>query len=51
MPWRDPQFLEDSVKRILLKRVGGGYSFIHPLFQEYFANAGMLSSSREPVKK
>lgn len=37
MPWRYVRFLEEATKRILLQRVGGGYRFIHPLFQEYFA--------------
>jgi phosphate/phosphite/phosphonate ABC transporter binding protein len=44
MPWRYQQFLEEAVDRILLKRVGGGYRFIHPLFQEYFAGTGSTST-------
>ncbi len=31
-------FLEKAHDHILLQRVGGGYRFIHPLFQEYFAS-------------
>ena len=38
MPWRYVRFLEEATERILLQRVGGGYRFIHPLFQEYFAS-------------
>jgi NACHT domain len=37
-PWRAVALLEDATTHILLQRVGGGYSFIHPLFQEYFAS-------------
>ena len=40
MPWRYVRFLEEARERILLQRVGGGYRFIHPLFQEYFASLG-----------
>lgn len=39
IPWHFVRFLDESVKRILLQRVGsgGGYSFIHSLFLDYFA--------------
>ena len=37
-PWRAPQFLENATARILLRRVGGGYSFPHRLLLEYFAD-------------
>ena len=40
MPWHYVRFLEEATERILLQRVGGGYRFIHPLFQEYFASLG-----------
>ena len=40
MPWRYVRFLEEATERILLQRVGGGYRFIHPLFQDYFASLG-----------
>jgi hypothetical protein len=36
-PWRYVRFLEYATDRILLRRVGGGYEFIHPLLLEYFA--------------
>lgn len=47
-PWRAVPFLEDATIRILLKRVGGGYSFTHQLLLEYFAN---LDSSSPPSSK
>ena len=37
-PWHTQVFLNDATARILLQRVGGGYSFIHRLLLEYFAN-------------
>jgi hypothetical protein len=35
-PGRAPQFLDDACARFLLRRVGGGYSFIHRLLLDYF---------------
>ncbi len=37
-PWYVQGFLNAATTRILLQRVGGGYSFIHRLLLEYFAN-------------
>ncbi|HEU5380701.1 MAG TPA: helix-turn-helix domain-containing protein [Ktedonobacteraceae bacterium] len=37
-PWHAQGFLNNATTRILLQRVGGGYSFIHRLLLEYFAN-------------
>ena len=37
-PWQTQGFLDDATTRILLRRVGGGYSFIHRLLLEYFAS-------------
>jgi hypothetical protein len=56
IPWHYVRFLEEATERILLQRVGGGYRFIHPLFQEYFASLGtgtpasiqLRSSSPQP---
>jgi hypothetical protein len=44
IPWHYVRFLEWATERILLQRVGGGYRFIHPLFQEYFASG----AARDP---
>jgi predicted NACHT family NTPase len=38
LPWRTVPFLEEAKACILLQRVGGGYRFVHPLLQEYFAS-------------
>jgi hypothetical protein len=37
-PWRAIPFLEDATARMLLRRVGGGYSFTHRLLLDYFAD-------------
>jgi hypothetical protein len=36
-PLKAVPFLEDAKTRILLRREGGGYSFMHRLLLEYFA--------------
>lgn len=36
-PFRAAAFLDDATSRILMRRVGGGYSFIHRRLQDYFA--------------
>ncbi|SRR6266851_1671296 len=45
-PWRAAPLLEDATARILLRRVGGGYSFTHRLLLDYLAdlNVGTLSA-------
>jgi hypothetical protein len=40
-PFRAQAFLDDATTRILLRRVGGGYSFIHRRLQDYFASAAV----------
>jgi hypothetical protein len=37
-PWKGPQFLDTAKTCILLKRVGGGYSFIHRLLLDFLAD-------------
>jgi hypothetical protein len=37
MPRRYVDFLDYAAERLFLRRVGGGYIFIHRLLQEYFA--------------
>jgi hypothetical protein len=38
LPWRIAPFLDYCAERILLRKVGGGYIFIHRLLQEHFAS-------------
>ena len=40
LPWNLPRFLDYAAERILLRKVGGGYLFIHRLLREYFASLG-----------
>lgn len=35
--WRYVHFLDHAAQRILLRKVGGGYIFIHQLLLDYFA--------------
>jgi hypothetical protein len=37
-PFKAVPFLEDATARILLRRVGGGYSFTHRLLLDHFAD-------------
>ncbi|MFL5658099.1 MAG: NACHT domain-containing protein, partial [Ktedonobacteraceae bacterium] len=38
LPWKRTAFLDEAVDRLLLRRVGGGYIFIHRLLLDYFAS-------------
>jgi predicted lipid-binding transport protein (Tim44 family) len=38
MPRRYVRFLEYAAERVLLRRVGGAYEFIHPLLLDHFAD-------------
>lgn len=38
MPWHYVRFLDEEAGCILLRRVGGGYSFVHRLILDYFAS-------------
>lgn len=40
LPWNLTRFLDYAADRILLRKVGGGYIFIHRLLLEYFAALG-----------
>lgn len=48
LPLNVPRFLEDARTRILLRRVGGGYSFAHRLLLDYFADLNPESASKTP---
>ncbi len=38
MPWDYAKFLDYSADRIFLKKIGGGYTFIHGMIMDYFAS-------------
>jgi serine/threonine protein kinase len=44
-PFNYPRFLDYAAERILLRKVGGGYIFIHRLLLEYFADVETGKSS------
>jgi hypothetical protein len=37
-PFHYAQFLDTAVDRIFLRKVGGGYIFLHRMLLEYFAS-------------
>lgn len=39
LPWRLGALLEEGAERALLRRVGGGYIFLHRVFLEHFAGS------------
>lgn len=47
-PLKAIPFLEDATARILLRRVGGGYSFSHRLLMDYFADLDTTASTTSP---
>ncbi len=47
-PMLAPQFLDDAVARFLLRRVGGGYSFVHRLLLDHLADA--TAYSKRPLR-
>jgi hypothetical protein len=38
IPWNYPRFLDYCAERIFLRKVGGGYIFVHRMLMEYFAS-------------
>jgi len=45
IPWNYPRFLDYAAEHILLRKVGGGYIFLHRLLLDYFANLENGTSS------
>jgi hypothetical protein len=46
MPWNYTRFLDYCVERIFLRKVGGGYIFVHRLLMEYFAAVDQGETTR-----
>ena len=38
MPWRYARFLDYAAERLVLRKVGGSYIFVHRLLLDYFAS-------------
>ncbi len=50
-PWRYSRFLDVAVERLLLRRVGGGYIFVHRALMEYLARDADAASLLETVPR
>jgi hypothetical protein len=50
-PFNFIEFLDHCAKLILLKKVGGGYIFIHRMFLEYFAELNPQPTKVEDGRK
>ncbi len=52
IPWRYISFLDYACDRIFLRKIGGGYIFIHRFLMEYFANlSSSLSESQREIEE
>jgi hypothetical protein len=49
-PWRYVTFLDYAVQRIFLRRIGGSYTFIHPLLRDHFAGLYREESGQVPIE-
>jgi hypothetical protein len=45
LPWNLEAFLDDAAQRIILRRAGGGYTFIHRLLLEHIAELARSTDS------
>jgi serine/threonine protein kinase/energy-coupling factor transporter ATP-binding protein EcfA2 len=50
-PWHAQAFLDDATVYILLRRVGGGYSFVHRRLLDYFASLDKPVSQPEILQR
>lgn len=48
-PWNYPNFLDYAANRLLLRKVGGGYIFVHRLLLDYFASVDTQSTLDDVV--
>ncbi|MDX1523091.1 MAG: hypothetical protein R3264_15805, partial [Anaerolineae bacterium] len=45
LPWNYARFLDHAAERVLLRKIGGGYIFVHRLLQEHFADLASLDDA------
>jgi hypothetical protein len=52
LPWNAIRFLDEAADLIFLRKVGGGYIFIHRLLQQYFAslNKPRQEEGADPIR-
>lgn len=48
IPWNYARFLDYAAERNFLRKVGGGYMFIHRLLQDHFASLDQAANHRAP---
>jgi len=46
IPWNYARFLDEAAERLLLRKVGGGYIFVHRLLLEHFAGRAIAPSDQ-----
>ncbi len=51
MPWRYARLLNYAADLLFLRRVGGGFIFVHPLLQEYLAQRPAATMRTAPADK
>ncbi len=51
LPRNYTHFLDYAAERILLRKIGGGYVFVHRLLLEYFALLAMQEVETEPARR
>ncbi len=51
LPWSLPSFLDYAAERIFLRKVGGGYIFVHRLLLEYFASLETVLTPDKSVEQ
>ena len=50
-PWHYAAFLDYAAERILLRKVGGSYTFIHRYLLNYFARSNRWARPRWPPQQ
>jgi hypothetical protein len=50
MPWDYAAFLDAATERVFLRKVGGGYIFVHRLLLEHFASSGATVPAQRPTE-
>ena len=50
-PWHYVRFLDAAVDRILMRRVGGGYIFVHRMLMEHLAGEAGTASGAPRTKQ
>lgn len=46
MPWNYPTFLDVAADYLFLRKIGGGYIFVHRMLMEYFASLHISSEHK-----